>query len=446
MTILISVYLLLIALWIISNKTNLKPWSVRSNIHWSYLSISIIAGLVGGNTFVTLTGFSYKYGPIPFVFYFGVLLGLLVFHIFNKKITEIPQESIGAGLVNDNYPPSTQKIFIGANIVRFVSISLVQIIAGSLLLSEVTTIPYLGCSIILVASIVIYTYRHGVSGVIKTDMIQMLLVLIPLMAVTIYFFANNELVTHVNYANINYQEFGVSKSVLFGFFGFCFVIGSLEIWQRFARINSSADSLRLLCVSIVGLAITAVGIYVISAIVHINFLGDLDPNTVFAKIFSGTTLPGILIIPLTIAILSAILSTADTFIQGSATLIVKAIQGDEISSQKGVRLYKNILPVLGAILILVSNVYSNILSMAIVFANLVFAFTPLLLLLIFGLRPDYRFVNIGLLSSCIFAIVVGILPDLGLEYSYGTLMISIVFMAIGLIASKRKTQKDVIGS
>jgi Na+/pantothenate symporter len=275
-------------------------------------------------------------------------------------------------------------------------------------------------------------------------MVQMILVLMPLLAVTIYFFTNNELVTHVNYTNINYQEFGVSKSVLFGFFGFCFVIGSLEIWQRYARINTNSDSLRLVCVSTVGLAIAAIGIYVISAIVHINFLGDLDPNTVFSKIFSGTTLPDFLSIALTIAILSAILSTADTFIQGSATLIVKAIQGNEISSQKGVRLYKIILSVLGVILILVSNIYSNILSMAIVFANLVFAFTPLLLLLIFGLRPDYRLVNIGLLSSCIFAIVVGISPDLGLEYSYGTLMISMVFMALGLVVGERKAKEEYV--
>lgn len=444
MTFLILVYLVLIAIWVLKTKTNLEPWVAESNIHWFPLSLSIVAGLVGGNTFVTFTGFSYKYGSAALVYFLGVFLGLLVFHIFNKRIRGMSQESIGAGLVYDNYPPSTQLIFTVANLFRFLSVSLIQVIAGSILLSKISGISYNICTMIMVISIIVYTFRHGFSGVIKTDIIQMILVILPLLAISLYFVINKDILSQINHTQIIYQNFSISKGVLFGLFGFLLVIGSLDIWQRYARINSDSDSLRSLIISIISLTIAGVGIFVISILVHFYFPGDLDADTVFVKIFAENALPELLSIPLTIAILSAILSTADTFIHGSAILLVKTINGKKKEAQNDTNFYKKILPVIGVTLILVANFYSDILSIAIFFANLVFAFSPFLLLLTLGLKPNYKMVNVGLVTSSMFAMFVGVIPNVKLEYSYGTLFLSVLFMMIGLATKGSKLEKQYI--
>lgn len=444
MTFLILFYLVLIAAWVLKTKTSLKPWMAESNIHWFPLSLSIVAGLVGGNTFVTFTGFSYKYGSVALIYFLGVFLGLLVFHIFNKRIRGMSQESIGAGLVYDNYPSSTQVIFTVANLFRFLSVSLIQVIAGSILLSQISGISYNICSIIIVISIIAYTYRHGFSGVIKTDIVQMILLILPLLAISLYFVLNQDILNQTNHTNIVYQNFSISKGVLFGLFGFLLVIGSLDIWQRYTRIISDSDSMRSLTVSIICLTISGIGIFAISILVHFNFPGYLDANTVFVKVFTENALPKLLNIPLTIAILSAILSTADTFIHGSAILLVKTINGNNNKAQNDANFYKKILPVIGLTLILVANFYSDILSIAIFFANLVFAFSPFLLLLTLGLKPNYKMVNIGLVASSMFAMFVGVIPNIQLEYSYGTLFLSVLFMTLGLVIKEDKEDKQYI--
>lgn len=438
MTYLLLVYLCIIAIWVLREKTNLEPWEAGKNIHWFSLSLSIVAGLVGGNTFVTFTGFSYKYGSSALVYFLGVFVGLSVFHLFNNKIRGMNQAYIGAGLVYDNYPASTQLIFTFTNLLRFLSVSLIQIIAGSILLSKISGITYSLSTVILVISIIAYTYRHGFSGVIKTDIIQMILVMLPLLIIAFYFVISSEIHTQISSKAITYQEFSISKGILFGLFGFLLVIGSLDIWQRYTMIKSNSDSLKSFLISIVSLSISGVGIFLISLLAHYYFSDSLDPDTVFVKIFSNDALPSFLNIPLTIAILSAILSTADTFIQGSAILTVKIIKrGDNDNIQNNSSCYRITLPIIGVLLIIIANVYSDILSIAIFFANLVFAFSPFLLLLIFGMRPNYKMVNVGLLTSSIFAIFVGIIPNIKIEYSYGTLFLSIFFMTLGLVLKEK---------
>ena len=430
----VIVYLVAVAFWVLFSKTNSQPWEAKKQLHWLPLTLSVVAGLVGGNTFVTFTGFSYKYGPAALVYFVGVFLGLLVFHLFNEKVRGMAQSSLGAGLVYTNYPKSTQSIFTLANFIRFFSVSLIQVIAGSTLLNQISGIDYTVCTFIIVVTIGLYTFRHGFSGVIKTDIIQMALVIAPLLVIIFYYYLAMKPASSA--IPVEHAQLSISRAILFGLFGFLLVVGSLDIWQRYARLKSNLDSRRSLLISIISLAISGFGILTISTIIHSYFTNITNQDTVFVKIFTGVALPSSLEWPLAIAILSAILSTADTFIHGAAMLAVKGLSfgKSEAFSQKR---YRVSLICLSAVLILTANIYPKILSIAVFFANIVFAFSPFMLLLLIGRKPAHTYVNIGLIVSLLFAVFVGLYPGVKIDYSYGTLLLSSIFMCLGLFVKSK---------
>jgi Na+/proline symporter len=429
-------YVLVVFIWGMSIKSSLKPWELNPNTHWLTLCFSIIAGIVGGNTFVTFTGFSYKYGSPVLVYFVGVIIGLLTLHAFNTRIRSIPQESLGAGLVIDLYPKSTQYIFFSANLLRFLAVSLIQVIAGGLLLNEITGIHYSVCTLIILLTITLYTAKQGFSGVVKTDVVQMILTLIPLFLITMFFlfFKLPDISSVIQ--NSKFDFFSPGKSILFGLFGFLIVVGSLDIWQRYAILKSSKHSLYTLIVSVLCIITTASGIFLISILLKEKMLmSNINPDYVFVHTFSLDLIPHILKIMLFIAILSAIMSTADTFIQGSALLIEKLRKG---SSEKKKSSYLITLLAVVISMTIIANLYDSILSLAVFFANIVFAFAPFLILLLFGKRPHYLLVNIGLSLSTIYAICIGLIPRVPIELSYVTLLISCLFMLLGLIFARTK--------
>jgi Na+/pantothenate symporter len=164
-------------------------------------------------------------------------------------------------------------------------------------------------------------------------------------------------------------------------------------------------------------------------------MSNINPDYVFVHTFSLDLIPHILKIMLFIAILSAIMSTADTFIQGSALLIEKLRKG---SSEKKKSSYLITLLAVVISMTIIANLYDSILSLAVFFANIVFAFAPFLILLLFGKRPHYLLVNIGLSLSTIYAICIGLIPRVPIELSYVTLLISCLFMLLGLIFARTK--------
>ncbi len=432
MTIFFLIYILLIFTWILVSNDKNEPWDSNTS-SWFALSLSIVAGLVGGNTFVTFTGFSYKYGSVTLVYFIGVLLGLLLFHILNPAIIGMNSKYIGSGLVYENYPSSTQLIFLSSNLVRFLAVSLIQIIAGSILMSQISDISYLMSTFLMVITILLYTYKHAFSGVIKTDIIQMICVIVPLLFIAIYYFVvgvNKDI--QIVDSQIIYDDFSISKAILFCLFGFLLVIGSLDIWQRYALIKSGKDSLRILILSCIIILISSLGIFSISEIVHLSFSDTIIPDVAFVKFFDTELLPRYFRFPMLIAIISAILSTADTFIYGSAILSVRIINGIRKKEDKSKKLYNKALFFWCIILLVISNLYSDILSIAIFLGNMVFAFSPFLLLLLFGFKPNYKIVNIGLLLCSVFALAVGVIPNIDLEYSYITILLSTIFMCFGM--------------
>jgi sodium/pantothenate symporter len=89
------------------------------------------------------------------------------------------------------------------NLIRFFSILLIQTIAGAKLLSTVTGFSYLICVAIMIFTMNIYLYSRGYEGVLKSDIVQVILLYVPLLVSVPYLFSTlkNLPVTHFNIFN-----------------------------------------------------------------------------------------------------------------------------------------------------------------------------------------------------------------------------------------------------
>jgi len=268
-------------------------------------------GLVGGGVLVTFTALAFEYGISSIWMFIGMSLGFFIFPLLiGKKLKPLSDEKEFHTLSDYFYYKFGKRSgFISAItiFIAFISLLLIQFIAGGKILSVISGWPYTYSVLIIGIVIFLYLVLGGFSSVVKTDFFQFF-VMITLIFVLVFSF-NTQIV--INPEQYNFLSIGIGQIIGFSLIGIFALLISADIWQR-AYASASKKVLKTgfylsgVVILILGFIISLIGI------VAKNSFPNIDPSEALYFGFSNLLPSGILGIAL-IFIFASIMSSADTF-------------------------------------------------------------------------------------------------------------------------------------
>ena len=72
---------------------NQKEYILSRDSHWLLISLSISAGIVGGNTFVSFTEFVHRFGISAMWVFVGIASGILLINLFKHNLAGLQDRS-----------------------------------------------------------------------------------------------------------------------------------------------------------------------------------------------------------------------------------------------------------------------------------------------------------------------------------------------------------------
>jgi len=261
------------------------------------------------------------------IFYFvGVIIGYLLFYLFAFKLVDESKENDYYTVADyfSNKFGNKVGLLIGV-LTTFSSLGWVftNIAAGSIVLSNVTNISPVLISTILAMVIGSYLFVGGFSSVIKTDVIQY----IALLTIAIIFAL---VVNTTNFQTHDLKVSSVPLGMIIGFIllGVLFPMGSGELWQRIYSSKNKREFKKSIMIASISYIILGVILSIIcfrilavttSSILLIENELKLTKSIEYLAVKIHPKLPIVWLI----AYLSAIISTADTFVFTTASSLTQ---------------------------------------------------------------------------------------------------------------------------
>lgn len=288
-------------------------------------SIATLFTVVGAPHFAIFTSLTFIIGWYAVGFYLGAFSGLFILAIYSGKIrTYIDDDAHSFNDIADKeIGPSSSIILTSVGILYVVGVIVAQLILGAQLLSEFANTTYEFSVVLIMITIMGYLIWGGYNALVNTDVIQGGIMLIFTLTLAGFAYYNIPLLDDSSFLSEADSVFSVPLVPLLFIAGILAVTGSPEIWQRIltAKDDDTAYS------SLVGAGSTMLfwGALVvgIGAAIYLA-IPDVDPNIAFVE-FINTSLPSGMLGLVSVLIIVAILSTADTEIFTATILARKEI-------------------------------------------------------------------------------------------------------------------------
>jgi len=380
------------------------------------ITSSLAASFRDGSGIVAWVGFGFTIGFGSLWIMFGALLGLCVYIGFGPKMRQasIEHNAITVGeLIRSALGPVTEKFSAGLVLVFTLVIIAVQLyVAGHLFSILLNLELWIGMSIVAIVA-GLYLISGGFSAVIKTDIIQFVLVFsvicIPLTSST----SSQQLLDMSSLFS-----FPVIDQFALFLLGFFFVLSSTDVWQKiFSARNDTVIKnsfslagalLIVMTISLIWLGITAKTL----------LSGEISSGQVIFEFFNQAALTTPMLALLAVVIMAITMSTLDTFCYLFSSSLLKNFLNNK-SSDRPTQYIKNSRMILllvlftGSIMaLLIYDVIQTILSAA----SLLFILAPVYISLGFGWlknSPEYdRMVGFSMLISVVVYIVMLLRGDL----------------------------------
>ncbi len=334
---------------------------------------SIAASKIGGGLLVTYSTFFFVFGWSAFFYFVGIIIGYLIFYKFAKNLlTESKTQSYYtlADYFSHRYG---NKVGVVIGVLTTISVFgwiLTNLVAGGVLLAEMSGLSSFFTTFSLAIVIGTYLFIGGFNSVVKTDFIQYAALLIIAIVFCFVLYNGVQIDPQIKVDNIP-----IGKIIGFILLGIFFPMGSAELWQRVYASNSPKDLKRsILIASFSYILLGTVVSLICIAITNANILvgkPDATKLAIGVKELTQSIHPALPIIWL-IAYLSAIISSADTFVYTTASSIVQDIVEKSNKSQitntiKNIRITIILLLMSGLI---ISLVYPNIVGLTILFVGI----------------------------------------------------------------------------
>ncbi len=367
------------------------------------LVFTILATFVGGGTSVGLMAMGYESGLAAVGIGIAYVIGFIILFFFagkirtfgaTHKIYSLPHFLNHSYTSGDN--PSFSKIFSatvsGVNIFIFFFLLAAQFVAMASLLKFSFEIGYTSAAIISAVIVIVYTAIAGLSGVIITDMIQFVAILIMIILIfipgiindTAFFSRLDELPAEM----LNGSYYGWIFLIALPVFLSWSVLVRMDIWQRILAAKDEKTAKKVSLISGLGM----LPFYIIFPLVGmaIRIISDeaIDPKDV-AYIFINNHSSGFIFGFAIVGLLSALMSSGDSFLNIISISAVKDFAG--WGKSKGANnIYSKIrytTIVFGIIALFVALVFPYIVDLMIVGISTIALFVPITLFALISKNP-----------------------------------------------------------
>lgn len=374
------------------------------------LTGTMLASLFGGTAIVVTMGFVFEYGISTIWAFFSTTLGCFLLAALVPKIKKLADKKKHYTFSDYFHEKYGKKVGLLVSIIIFIvyfGYLLGQLIAGGIILSTLTAMPYFLCVLLVGSIIIIYIFAAGFKAVVKTDVFQYIIILL-LIFLSFNIFSNAKT---ISLTDLNLFSAGTINIIGFLVYGIMIMTLGAEFWQRIyaAKSNKVARTSLILTGSIflfLGVLIVLIGLSVKS-----NF-PNIVPTTALVVGFQNLLSGHLLGIGL-VLLFAAIMSSADTFLFVLSSSLSKDFFAKYKKSSKqnltsNTRIFTIIIGILG---IIVAIIFSNIIDVVTSVVGISFALFPATILSFwFKLKQKSIIISviIGILASVLAFVFAGI--------------------------------------
>ncbi len=388
------------------------------------LVFTTLATFVGGGTSIGLMAMGYESGFAAVGIGIAYVIGFMIMIRFAGKIHRIGvKERIYSfpQYLNSRYTkadedPGFARVFsamvTGVNIFIFFFLLAAQFVAMASLLKFAFEVDYTYAAIISGIIIITYTALAGMAGVIVTDSLQF--IIIVLMIIFIFIPGIIEDTDWLNRLSelpkdmTNGTAEGIGFLIALPLFLSWSVLVRMDIWQRVLAAKSDAVARKMSLWSGIGMLpfyiiFPLIGMTV--RITHGEHLLSEDVTYIFLNDHSNAFILGFAVIGL----LSALMSSGDSFLNIISISTAKDFFGWKKKEKTSADLQKNIKwisGIFGVLALLLALIFPRIVDLMVVGISMIVIYTPITLLALLKKNPyKYRYVA---LWSILLAFVVNL--------------------------------------
>jgi len=394
------IVLYLVAVMILSFRhlktSDLEQYLVNNrNTRTLPLVFTVLATFVGGGTSIGLIAMGYESGLAAVGIGIAYVIGFMIMFFFagkirtlgaTNKIYSLPHFLNHSYTSDDN--PGFAKIFSatvsGVNIFIFFFLLAAQFVAMASLLKFSFEIGYTTAAIISAIIVIVYTAIAGLSGVIITDMIQFIAILIMIVLIfipgivndTAFFSRLDELPAEM----LNGSYYGWIFIIALPLFLSWSVLVRMDIWQRVLAAKDEKTAKRVSIISGLGMLPFYIIFPLVGMSIRIISEETVDPKDV-AYIFINNHSSGFIFGFAIVGLLSALMSSGDSFLNIISISAVKDFAGWGKSKEVG-NIYSKIryiTIIFGIIALFVALVFPYIVDLMIVGISTIALFVPITL-------------------------------------------------------------------
>lgn len=366
----LGLYLLifiLISIFDLKKITSFTDYAVAGRIQGTFaVTMSLLATVIGASTTIGITDTVYGIG-FPGIWWmaFGTI-GLILQSIFISEKVRATEADTLPDLARITVGKSAEMIIALIIVISWIGVIAGQLVAMNSLISFATGKSDKWLFIIISIIVIIYTMIGGQSSVVKTDKLQLIVIILGIILCCGYLYLirggdTASVADNIELINENYRPMNLLNQ--FFVIGGVYFLGPDIISRNFISkdktIAKKSAMIAGICLFIFSIFITLIGMW---ARYNITPEELADSKTLM---YVANILPKFISVPLIFGLLSAILSSTDTCIINAASIFVKDILKKE--SVKYIRITVAVIGILatalavlgrGDIMSLLSGAYS----------------------------------------------------------------------------------------
>ena len=402
---------------------------------------SLVATILGGSAVIGAVDSGTRLGGAATWFMLVGALGLLALIPFAPRAYKHGKYAL-PDLVEALYGKGPKLVASIVIPVAWTGIVAAQIIAAAKLLMTFTTMDYTTAAVVSAVVFTGYTLAGGQLSILRTDFFQACLIIAGLLAVAGFaLFGTPADASHATSApafpfNTNFTPFDLFLLILT--YGTTYTAGP-DIFSRMFCAKDVATAKK----GIVGAACTLVPVaFVIGFLaVYGTSLGNVQGARITG--IATAVLPPALIPLFALALLSVVLSSADTTLLSSSVIICRLLRlGSDTNTQRPLAKARIIILVNGAVALLLALVFTDIIgTLLLALAVYAGAFTVPVLWGLLGLKAKPKFVAVAIVAGGALALAGKLCPPLpgtlgahtGDFLMIAAFIVNAVFLALGRI-------------
>ena len=316
---------------------------------------SLLATILGSSAILGSIDMAAQKGWAGAWFMLCGAFGLFILLFLVKALAKFKGYNLPS-LLGSFYGDGVKKLSAGVIAIAWLGVIAAQIIGAAKITTAVINISYTHAALAIGLTLTFYTAMGGQLSIIKTDILQVVLIIAGLAFVTIaILIGGNHAIA--NAAPMISEKFGWMDLILMLFtYSSTYVVGP-DIYSRLFCVKDETTAQKAIVASVallipIAFMLAFIGIH--GAKYHV----DSNESVFFIIIKKDFPL---FVIPLYFSILSAIMSSADTTLFTAAELLSQFFH-DELDSKKSVRLTMGCTALLGVLSILITLKFNSILK------------------------------------------------------------------------------------